>query len=125
MRARLALPVALIAAVSVAATACQSSSGQDGAGADRKGVPKTASAAVDYNPQPYENVKDGGTYTTVGTFDDQGNPFNVNATLTAARVWGWYNADAITYTPTGEVRYNPDYYSDVRSPSRAAIRRSR
>ncbi|WP_393062473.1 ABC transporter family substrate-binding protein [Streptomyces sp. LN549] len=114
MRARLALPVALIAAISVAATACQSSSGKDGADADGKDVPKAASAAVDYNPQPYENVKDGGTYTTVGTFDDQGNPFNVNATLTASRVWGWYNADAITYSPTGEVQYNPDYYSDVK-----------
>ncbi|WP_406090431.1 ABC transporter family substrate-binding protein [Streptomyces sp. NBC_01013] len=114
MRARLALPVALIAAISVAATACQSSSGSDGADADKNDVPKAASAAVDYNPQPYENIKDGGTYTTAGTFDDQGNPFNVNATLTASRVWGWYNADAITYSPTGAVQYNPDYYSEVK-----------
>lgn len=114
MRARLALPVALVAAVSVAATACSSSSGDDGSDGAKKDAPKAASAAVDYNPQPYENIKDGGTYTTAGTFDDQGNPFNVNATLTAARVWGWYNADAITYSPTGEVQYNPDYYSDVK-----------
>lgn len=114
MRARLALPLALVAAVSVAATACQSSSGTDADGPDGKDAPKAASAAVDYNPQPYENIKDGGTYTTVGTFDDQGNPFNVNATLTASRVWGWYNAAAITYSPTGEVQYNPDYYSEVK-----------
>ncbi|NEC67829.1 ABC transporter family substrate-binding protein [Streptomyces sp. SID9727] len=108
------MPVALIAAVSVAATACQSSGGSDGSGGGGKDAPKAASAAVDYNPQPYENIKDGGTYTTVGTFDDQGNPFNVNATLTASRVWGWYNADAITYSPTGDVQYNKDYYSDVK-----------
>ncbi|WUD03319.1 ABC transporter family substrate-binding protein [Streptomyces sp. NBC_00523] len=114
MRARLAMPVALIAAVSVAATACQSSGGSDDSGGGAKNAPKAASAAVDYNPQPYENIKDGGTYTTVGTFDDQGNPFNVNATLTASRVWGWYNADAITYSPTGDVQYNKDYYSDVK-----------
>ncbi|WP_405700352.1 ABC transporter family substrate-binding protein [Streptomyces sp. NBC_01383] len=114
MRARLALPLALVAAVSVAATACQSSSGTDADGPDGKDAPKAASAAVDYNPQPYEQVKEGGTYTTVGTFDDQGNPFNVNATLTASRVWGWYNAAAITYSPTGEVQYNPDYYSEVK-----------
>ncbi|MFF7337702.1 ABC transporter family substrate-binding protein [Streptomyces sp. NPDC008163] len=113
MRARLAMPLALIAAVSVAATACQSSGGTDDSDGGGKNAPKAASAAVDYNPQPYENIKDGGTYTTVGTFDDQGNPFNVNATLTASRVWGWYNADAITYSPTGEVQYNKDYYSDV------------
>ncbi|MFG2570644.1 ABC transporter family substrate-binding protein [Streptomyces sp. NPDC048567] len=108
------MPVALIAAVSVAATACQSSGGSDDFGGGAKNAPKAASAAVDYNPQPYENIKDGGTYTTVGTFDDQGNPFNVNATLTASRVWGWYNADAITYSPTGDVQYNKDYYSDVK-----------
>ncbi|MGQ4513407.1 ABC transporter substrate-binding protein [Streptomyces sp. DW26H14] len=114
MRARLPLPVALVAALAVTATACQSSSGKNAGHAAGKDAPKAASAAVDYNPQPYDNIKDGGTYTTVGTFDDQGNPFNVNATLTASRVWSWYNADAITYSPTGAVRYNPDYYSDVK-----------
>ncbi|MFJ6011418.1 ABC transporter family substrate-binding protein [Streptomyces sp. NPDC092952] len=113
MRARLALPLALVAAVSVAATACDSSSGKDG-GATGKDAPKAASSVTDYNPVPYDKVKDGGTYTSAGTFDDQGNPFNVNATLTASRVWAWYNADAITYAPTGEVQYNPDYYSDVK-----------
>ncbi|MFE7114813.1 ABC transporter family substrate-binding protein [Streptomyces sp. NPDC057654] len=111
MRARLALPVALIAAVSVTATACESSSGDD---TDKNGAAKAASRVTDYNPQPYDKVKDGGTYTTAGTFDEQGNPFHVNATLTASRVWSWYNAVAITYSPTGEVRYNPDYYSDVK-----------
>ncbi|MFI5972171.1 ABC transporter family substrate-binding protein [Streptomyces sp. NPDC051452] len=114
MRTRLALPVALLAAVSVAATACRSSSGTGAADSDPKGAPTAAPAAADYNPTPYDRIRDGGTFTTVGTFDDQGNPFNVNATLTAARVWAWYNADAITYSPTGEVRYNPDYYSDVK-----------
>ncbi|MEV8452251.1 ABC transporter family substrate-binding protein [Streptomyces sp. NPDC052095] len=113
MRARLALPLALVAAVSVAATAC-SSSGKDGGGGTGKDAPKAASSVTDYNPVPYDKVKDGGTYTSAGTFDDQGNPFNVNANLTAARVWAWYNADAITYAPTGEVQYNPDYYSDVK-----------
>ncbi|MGW1429536.1 ABC transporter family substrate-binding protein [Streptomyces sp. NPDC002431] len=114
MRARLALPLALVAAVSVAATACDSSSGKGGGGAAGKDAPKAASSVTDYNPVPYDKVKDGGTYTSAGTFDDQGNPFNVNATLTASRIWAWYNADAITYAPTGEVQYNPDYYSDVK-----------
>ncbi|MGZ0204842.1 ABC transporter family substrate-binding protein [Streptomyces sp. RM1] len=114
MRTRLALPVALIAAISVAATACQSSSGKDSARSDAKNAPAAAPSAADYNPTPYDRIKDGGTYTTVGTFDDQGNPFNVNATLTASRVWAWYNADAITYSPTGDVQYNPDYFSDVK-----------
>ncbi|MCX5206660.1 ABC transporter family substrate-binding protein [Streptomyces sp. NBC_00237] len=112
MRARLALPIALIAAVSVTATACQSPSG-DGAGSAAKDAPTAASGAADYNPTAYDKVKDGGTYTTAGTFDDQGNRFHVNSTLAAERVWNWYNAVAITFSPTGEVQYNPDYFSDV------------
>ncbi|MER6070056.1 ABC transporter family substrate-binding protein [Streptomyces sp. NPDC001817] len=114
MRARLALPVALIAAASVSVTGCRSSSGTDSASGDAKNAPSAASSVADYNPTPYDRIRDGGTYTTVGTFDDQGNPFNVNATLTASRIWAWYNADAITYSPTGEVQYNPDYFSDVK-----------
>ncbi|MFF1379410.1 ABC transporter family substrate-binding protein [Streptomyces sp. NPDC058308] len=114
MRARLALPVALIAAISVTATACQSSSGDGTSGSNAKNTPTSASGSADYNPTPYDKLKDGGTYTTVGTFDEQGNPFNVNGTLTASRVWAWYNANAITFSPTGEVQYNPDYFSDVK-----------
>ncbi|MFB8167510.1 ABC transporter family substrate-binding protein [Kitasatospora purpeofusca] len=115
MRRQLALPLALVAAVSVAATACSSSSSSgDSSGKETRSTAQVASSVTDYNPQPYENLKDGGTYTTAGTFDEQGNPFNVNGTLNALRIWSWYNADAITYSPTGEVQYNPDYYSDVK-----------
>ncbi|MFE2726853.1 ABC transporter family substrate-binding protein [Kitasatospora sp. NPDC059327] len=115
MRRKLALPLALVAAVSVAATACSSSSSSgDSSGKETQNAAKVASSVTDYNPQPYENLKDGGTYTTAGTFDEQGNPFNVNGTLNALRIWSWYNADAITYSPTGEVQYNLDYYSDVK-----------
>ncbi|OIK04262.1 ABC transporter substrate-binding protein [Streptomyces monashensis] len=108
------MPVALLAAISVTATACQSSSGPGATGSDAKDTPAAASGAADYHPTPYDRIRDGGTYTSAGTFDDQGNPFNVNATLTASRVWSWYNADAITYSPTGDVQYNPDYFSDVK-----------
>ncbi|MGY0458698.1 ABC transporter family substrate-binding protein [Kitasatospora sp. cg17-2] len=115
MRRKFALPLALVAAVSVAATACSSSSSSgDSSGKETRSTAQVASSVTDYNPQPYENLKDGGTYTTAGTFDEQGNPFNVNGTLNALRIWSWYNADAITYSPTGEVQYNPDYYSDVK-----------
>ncbi|QCX80629.1 Oligopeptide-binding protein OppA precursor [Streptomyces sp. YIM 121038] len=114
MRAKLALPLALIAALSVTATACQSSAGDGAADSDARNTPSAASGAADYNPTAYDKLRDGGTYTTAGTFDDQGNPFNVNSTLAATRVWSWYNANAITFSPTGDVQYNPDYFSDVK-----------
>ncbi|WP_438307151.1 ABC transporter family substrate-binding protein (plasmid) [Streptomyces sp. HUAS TT11] len=116
MRSTVASAAALTAALALTVTAC-SSSGSSAPDAGKHGTdatPAVASAKVDYNPQPYNNVKSGGTYTTPGTFDDQGNPFNANATLTATRVWFWYNPDVITYSPTGEVQYNPDYLSDVK-----------
>ncbi|MCU7729070.1 ABC transporter family substrate-binding protein [Actinoplanes sp. KI2] len=74
-----------------------------------------ASATTDYNPQPYENVRDGGTLRLAGQVIEQGNPFQADANLAANRLWFWYNADTITYSPTGEVLYNPDYFSDVKT----------
>ncbi|MGW2683012.1 ABC transporter family substrate-binding protein [Streptomyces sp. NPDC001414] len=116
MRSRIAPASVLTVALALTATSCSSSGGDtpDSGKAGEGSAPSVASAKVDYNPQPYDNIKDGGTYTTPGTFDDQGNPFNANATLTATRVWFWYNPDVITYSPTGDVQYNPDYLSDVK-----------
>jgi peptide/nickel transport system substrate-binding protein len=74
-----------------------------------------ATAAIDYNPQPYDNVKDGGTLRVPFGVIEQGNPFQADANLSAARFWFWYNADTITYSPTGEVQYNPDYFTDVKT----------
>jgi len=76
-------------------------------------APTKASAAVNYNPQPYDNIQEGGTLRYPGSVFDQGNYFHADANLSAARFWFWYNADAITYSPTGEVQYNPDYFTDV------------
>jgi peptide/nickel transport system substrate-binding protein len=89
-----------------------------GADAHSKQPHTTASAApanVDYNPQPYDNIKDGGTLRVPGSVIEQGNPFHADANLAAARFWFWYNADAITYSPTGEVQYNPDYFTAVKT----------
>jgi peptide/nickel transport system substrate-binding protein len=101
---------ALLAAASVAVAGCSgSSSGSN----SPQGTPTKASSRVDYDPQPYDNVKTGGTLQYPGSVFDQGNPFQVNANLDASRFWFWYNADAITYSPTGEVQYNPDYFTKV------------
>jgi len=74
-----------------------------------------AQAATDYNRQPYDNVKDGGTLHVAGSVIEQGNPFHADANLSASRLWFWYNVDAITYSPTGEVQYNPDYFTGVKA----------
>lgn len=103
-------PLALVAAAVLAlgVAGC----GTTGRSADS--APKKASAAVDYNPQPYDNVKEGGTLRVPGSVFEQGNPFQADANLDAQRFWFWYNADTITYSPTGQVQYNPDYFSHVK-----------
>lgn len=103
-----------------ALTAAVLALGLVGCTADKSGDQDTssgvtaASAAVDYNPQPYDNVKDGGTLRVPGSVFEQGNPFQADANLSAQRFWFWYNADTITYSPTGDVQYNPDYFSNVK-----------
>lgn len=103
--------VALVATGAILLAGCTKSPSHPSANASNA---STVSAAVDYNPQPYDNIKTGGTLRYPGSVFDQGNPFQADANLTASRFWFWYNADAITYSPTGQVQYNPDYFSDVK-----------
>ncbi|AKU15268.1 ABC transporter family substrate-binding protein [Luteipulveratus mongoliensis] len=117
-RPKITYAVALSAALAVALTSCSSDS--DAGGKSSTGAaaasPKAASAATDYNPQPYANLKDGGSYTTGGSFngdDTQGNRWNVNASLTGSRIWAWYNPVAITFSPAGEVQINKDYFTSA------------
>lgn len=94
----------------VALSACSGSSSKDDSAPP---TPKVASARTDYNARPYAQVKTGGTMRYPGSAFEQGNPFDADTNLDAQRFWFWYNADAITYSPTGTVQYNPDYYSKV------------
>ncbi|MFD7310374.1 ABC transporter family substrate-binding protein [Promicromonospora sp. NPDC059942] len=103
--------VAAAAAVALLAAGCST-----GGPADDQGSTPTATAApapVDYNPQPYENVAEGGTLRVPGTYSPQGNPFHTNSDLNSSRFWNWYNPVTITFSPTGDVQYNPDYFADV------------
>jgi peptide/nickel transport system substrate-binding protein len=107
---RLLVPFVVLLTLGAAACGADSSSKASG-----KPTATAAPAATDFNPQPYENIKDGGTLRQAGGVIEQGNPFHADANLSANRLWFWYNADAITYSPTGDVQYNPDYFSDVKT----------
>lgn len=114
------------AVVLTGVSACSPQSSNDG-GADGSSAGNNSSAVAaaqkngaraDYNPQPYENIKDGGTYTTGGAFsgdDTQGQPWNVNSSLTGFRIWNLYNPVTLTYSPAGELQVNKDYFTDVKS----------
>lgn len=64
----------------------------------------------DYNPQPYENIRDGGTYTSaIFEINPQFNEFHGDNTLYTRALWNWYNPMVITFSAKGDPIFNPDY----------------
>ncbi|MGA9308848.1 MAG: ABC transporter family substrate-binding protein [Pseudonocardiaceae bacterium] len=93
--------------------------GGSGSGATANGGGDTAKSLAEqtqYNPQPYDNLKDGGTLTTaLIEISTQWNPFQGDTTLYSYALWNWYNPVLVTYSADGEPRFNPDYLTDVKA----------
>ncbi|WP_020390466.1 ABC transporter family substrate-binding protein [Kribbella catacumbae] len=104
--------LALGAVLALTLTACSSTSPTaSGPKIDREGL----SASVQYNPQPRENLKDGGTLTTAsGGAPDQLNPFHADYTSGSVELFRWYNADLSLMSPDGKWSPNPDYLTEVK-----------
>jgi peptide/nickel transport system substrate-binding protein len=105
--------LAAIAVLSMALVACSGGVGQG----DRTGGETAQSLAekAQYNPQPYENITDGGTLTTsLPEISPQFNTFQTDGTAYTLTVWRWYNPVIITFTAAGDAVYNPDYLTDVK-----------
>jgi peptide/nickel transport system substrate-binding protein len=105
------------AALSVTLVACGSS---PGSGTNANGgagdTAKSLAAQAQYNPQPYENVKDGGTLTTaLPEISTQWNPFQGDMTGYTRTLWDWYNPVLTTFSADGKPAFNPDYLTDVKA----------
>ncbi|GAA3130268.1 peptide/nickel transport system substrate-binding protein [Kribbella aluminosa] len=103
----------VVGALLVLALAACSSNSPAGSGPkiDREGL----STLAQYNPQPRENIKDGGTLTTAnGGAPDQLNPFHADYTSDSVQLFSWYNANLSLMSPDGKWSPNPDYLSDVK-----------
>jgi peptide/nickel transport system substrate-binding protein len=105
--------LAAIAALAMALAACVGGSGSgDANGGETAG---SLAEKAQYNPQPYENIKDGGTLTTsLPEISPQFNAFQTDGTAYTLTVWHWYNPILITFTSKGDAVYNPDYLTDVK-----------
>ncbi len=69
---------------------------------------------ADWNPQPYDNIADGGTLTTAITeINPQMNVWHGDMTLYTSQLWKWYNPVTVTYEPDGTWAPDPDYFTDV------------
>jgi peptide/nickel transport system substrate-binding protein len=108
--------LAATTALSVSLVAC---GGSPGSGANANGggdTEKSLAAQAQYNPQPYDNLKDGGTLTTaLIEISTQWNPLQGDATLYSQTLWNWYNPVLTTFSPDGKPAFNPDYLTDVKA----------
>lgn len=68
------------------------------------------------NPQPRENLRDGGSLTTAITeVSPQWNTFHADGSAYTLALWRWYNPNLAYFSPDGEYSPNPDYLTDVRT----------
>lgn len=101
---RTTIAIAIAAVVSLGLAACGGGSG----GSDQPTAPLTNEGQ--YNPQPYDNIRDGGTLTTATVeINPQFNQWHGDTTLYTRLLWNWYNPMLITFSPTGQPVFNPDY----------------
>ncbi|MFG2504697.1 ABC transporter family substrate-binding protein [Streptomyces rubiginosohelvolus] len=94
-------------------TACSSGGTTDKG--EKRSREKLAAAAPQYNAQPRENLKDGGTFTTAATVPDQFNAFHSDSTAGGWEISEWYNPTLFLQAANGEWSPNPDYLTDVKN----------
>ncbi len=108
--------LAATAALALTLTAC----GGGGSSSSSNQTPASnssqlAAAGAQYNPQPRDNVKDGGTLTTAtAEITSQLNTFQADGTVYTLYFWRWYNPMLILFSPDGTASPNPDYLTDVK-----------
>lgn len=115
--------VAGIAALALTLAACGGSgSGSNSSSDDNSSkAPQQSNKDVpaDWNPQPRDNVKDGGTWTRAITeIPAQMNAFQADGSAYTTQLWTWFNPQMTFFTPDGEWSYNKDYLKDVKEETK-------
>lgn len=103
--------IAVSATLALALGGCAANSGNSGDGSGDGG--DTTVQAADFNPQPRENLKEGGeAHFPINEIPEQLNAFNSDASSDTARVAYWYMPQILLVTPEGEVYKNDAYLDD-------------
>jgi peptide/nickel transport system substrate-binding protein len=99
-----------IAAIAATATLAATLAACGGGNAGGAGVPPLQGEAVSYNPQPRDNIKDGGTFTeALPEISSQFNQFQGDSTLYSRIVARLYTPQLISFAEGGGVQYERDY----------------
>lgn len=100
--------VAISGALALALAGCASGSGNNGGGDGGGEAVETKSA--DYNPQPRENLQEGGEVNfPINEVPEQLNAFNSDGSADTQRLWSWYMPQILLVSPEGEVTKNDAY----------------
>lgn len=113
--------VAGVAALALASMAACGGGDNNNAGGESttKQQTNTGNLPVSYNPQPRDNVKDGGTYTSdIVEVPEQENTFQGDGSAYTSTLWAWYNPQMMFYTSEGEWSFNKDYLTDVKQETK-------
>jgi peptide/nickel transport system substrate-binding protein len=107
---RLASSAAVVSALALTLAAC---SGGTNETTDEPSAEAETIEGADYNPQPRENLEQGGEVTfPIGEITPQMNANHSDGTVDTARLWEWYNPQTILMSPEGEASANPSYLTD-------------
>lgn len=110
-----AMALAFTAACTPADNGTGGNNGGNGGG-NGGGNTHTELAEPQINETPYDQVADGGTFTTaIGEITPQWNMFHGNMTTDTSTLWQWYNPQMAFYTPEGEWSFNENYLTDVQA----------
>ncbi|MFB4352087.1 ABC transporter family substrate-binding protein [Microbacterium sp. LS_15] len=102
--------IALSGALALVISGCAAGNGNSGT--DGGNEPQETKAA-DYNPQPRENLQEGGeVHFGINEVTPQMNPFNGNGSADTQRLSSWYNPQVFLMDPEGNVSANPAYLDE-------------
>ncbi|MDQ0648586.1 peptide/nickel transport system substrate-binding protein [Microbacterium natoriense] len=105
--------IAISGVLALALAGCASGSGNTGGGDGNGGGETVETKSADYNPQPRENLKEGGEVNfEINEVPEQLNAFNSDASADTARLWYYYMPQILLVKPEGEV-YKNDAYLDA------------
>jgi peptide/nickel transport system substrate-binding protein len=98
------------AILALALVGCTSAGGGGDASEDTEA---TTVEGADYNPQPRENLEQGGELVLpITEIPTQLNPNHGDGSAYTTQLWTWYNPQTILMSPDGEAEANPNYLTD-------------
>ena len=97
-------------ALALALAGCAGGGGNGGGNGGGDKPEKETITGADYNPQPRENLKEGGEVVfPITEITPQMNPNHGDGSVDTTTLWTWYNPQTILMTPDGEASANPNY----------------